>query len=240
MTQYTEGDLRAVFEEYSAAGPGRPAHVPEITRRARAARRRRSGSAGAALAGAAAATIGVVALFGSYGGGPALGPASTVRVTNGVDLPRTAVGTNGDTLELIHSENHSTVGQGVKVTFQPTTSNTGYSIRCADPDVWVLVRQGNESGFGRCGDRRGEGLDAQYDWQSAGPGWLGKPQILEIWIFPSDAPLGQKIEGGSGTYDMDTIVTTPERLAKVVDRRPSEWTIGVYDKPAQQSPTDHS
>ncbi|MCW2877091.1 MAG: hypothetical protein JWQ95_1191 [Sphaerisporangium sp.] len=237
MTQYTESDLRAVFEEYSAEGPSGPAHLQEITRRGRAARLRRRGSAGAALAGAAAAAIGVVAAFGSYGGGSAPGPASAARVTNGVDLPGTAVGMNGDTLELIHSENHSTVGEGVKVTFQPTTYNTGYSIRCADPNIWVLVRQGNETSFGRCGDRRGDGLDAQYDWQSAGPGWLGKPQNLEIWIFPSDAPLGRKIEDGSGTYDMDTIVTTPERLAKVVNQRPSEWTIGVYDKPAQQSPT---
>ncbi|KAB8184731.1 hypothetical protein FH608_048070 [Nonomuraea phyllanthi] len=234
MTQYTESDLRAVFEEYSTEGPSGPAHLQEITRRGRVARLRKRGMAGAVLVGAAAATVGVVAAFGPYGGASAPGPASAVRVTNGVDLPGTAVGMNGDTLELIYSENHSTVGEGVKVTFQPTTYNTGYSIRCADPNVWVLVRQGNETGFDRCGDRHGDRLDAQYDWQSAGPGWLGKPQHLEIWIFPSDAPLGQKIEDGSGTYDMDTIVTKPERLAKVVNQRPSEWTIGVYDKPAPQ------
>ncbi|MFI7611072.1 hypothetical protein ACIBP6_07615 [Nonomuraea terrae] len=81
----------------------------------------------------------------------------------------------------------------------------------------------------RCGRGR-----AQHDWQSAGPGWLGKPQNLEIGIFPSE-PLGQKIEDGGGIYDMETIVTTPERLAEVVNQRPSEWTIGVYDKPAQKS-----
>lgn len=229
-------DLRAVFEEYSAEGPSGPAHLQEIIRRGRAARLRRRGLAGVALAGAAAAAVGVVAVFGPYGGGSAPGPASAVRVTYGVDLPGTVVGINGDTLALIHAESRSTVGEKVKVTFQPTTSSTGYAIRCADPKVWVLVRQGNATSFGRCGDRRGNSVDAQYDWQSAGPGWLRKPQTLEIWTFPSDAPVGQKFEDGSGTYDTDTIATTPERLARAVNQRPSEWIIGIYDKPAHPSP----
>ncbi|MFI6786600.1 hypothetical protein ACIBG4_04645 [Nonomuraea sp. NPDC050383] len=130
---------------------------------------------------------------------------------------------------MIHAENHSTVGEGVRVTFQPTTYNTGCSIRCADPNVWVLVRQGNGTSLGRSGDRREEvPMPSTTGSPLARDGW--------IWIFPSDAPLGQEIEDGSGTHDLDTIVTTPERLAKVVNQRPSEWTIGVYDKPAQQSP----
>jgi hypothetical protein len=86
-----------------------------------------------ALAGAASAAVGVVAAFGSYGGGSAPGPASAVRVTNGVNLPGTAVGMNGDTLELIHSENHSTVGEGLKVTFQPTTSTAAPMITVRIP-----------------------------------------------------------------------------------------------------------
>lgn len=236
MTQYTESDLRTVFEEYSAEGPSGPAHLQEIVRRGRAARLRRRASVGAALAGAAAMAVGVVAVLGPYGGGSAPGPASAARVTYGIDLPGTAAGLNGDTLELIHAESHSTVGEGVKVTFQPTTSNTGYAVRCVDPKVWVLVRQGNRTSLGRCGDRRGDGVDAQYDWQSAGQGWLRKPQTLEIWTFPSDAPVGQKIEDGSGTFDMNTIATKPERLAKAANQRPSEWIIGIYDKPFHQPP----
>ncbi|MDA0634555.1 hypothetical protein OUY22_14110 [Nonomuraea sp. MCN248] len=231
MTQYTESDLRAVFEEYSAEGPSGPARLQEITRRGRAARLRKRGIAGAVLVGAAAAAVGLVATFGPYGGASTPEPASSMRMTNGVDLPGTVVDMNGDTLELIHSENHSTVGEGIEVIFQPATYNTGYSIRCADPNVWVLVRKGSEASFGRCGDARGDRLDSQYDRQSAGAGWLGHFQHLEVWIFPSDAPVDRKVEDGNGTYDLEMITKSPERLAKVVNQRPSEWTIGVYDNP---------
>ncbi|WP_214416994.1 hypothetical protein [Sphaerisporangium fuscum] len=230
MTQYTESDLRTVFEEYSAEGPRRPAYLEEITRRGRAARRRRRVTVGAVLAGAAVATAGVAGASGLYDGRSAPGPASAARVTNGITPPATVVDMKGETLGLIRSERHTTVGQGVKVTFQPTTYNTGYSIRCADPEVFVLVKHGNEAALARCGRRHGPGLDSQYDWQSAGPGWLGKRQTLEIWLFPADAPIGRRTD--DGLFDMAVVVQEPDRLAKVVGHHPSEWTIGVYDKPA--------
>ncbi|MEU9884742.1 hypothetical protein [Sphaerisporangium sp. NPDC051011] len=235
-TQYTESDLRAVLDEYSGEGPRQPVHLEEIVRRGRGARLRRRVTAGAALAGAVAAVVGVAGLHGLDGGAPPPGPASSARVTNGVDLPDSVDTRIGGRMALIHFETHTSVGTGVKVTFQPTSLNTGFSIRCADPQVWVLVRDlgapGGSAALGRCGQGDGGGVDSQYDWQSAHPGWLRTPQSLEIWVFPADAPIVSKARPGDGAFDMEMVTTAPERLASMVGHRPSAWAVGVYDKPA--------
>ncbi len=262
MTQYTENDLRAVFAEHSGAGPVRPPRLEEIMRRGRRMRLRRRVAAGAALAGAAVAAVGVVdaILPKLNANAPASVMGSSARMVTGAELPETVSGSGGK-LSLIHSETHRTMGKRVTVTFRPTSVTTGYSIRCADPKVWVLVRSvdGMETDFGRCGVRTGEGLDSQHDEKSVAPGWLQRPQTLEIWVFPSDAPIAEGPWKSDGTpnpdvsmdrpYDgcktanrkkgtcdgkfvQDGIEKRPERVAaKVGSRTGAPWSVGIYDKP---------
>ncbi|MDP4507554.1 hypothetical protein [Nonomuraea turcica] len=242
MAQYTEDDLRTAFNERSRREHGLPPDVTEITRLGGRARRRRRTATAAALA-AGALTVGVAILPVLYGNAP--GPTSSAQVTSGLELPQTLEGLHRRQVSLIQEETHQSLAKGELVTFKPTSVNTGFSIRCADPQAWVLVRSVHDPGqwtdFGRCGERKGNSLDSQNDAQSVPPGWLERPQSMEIWVFPADAPIGssagcdieaRKKGACNAPFDHETLILAPELLANQLGpREGAPWWIGVYDTP---------
>ncbi|MEV4222575.1 hypothetical protein [Nonomuraea sp. NPDC049725] len=225
MTRYTEHDLRTVFADYSDGGPGRPRspRLDELVRRGRARRRRARTTTGALLAGAAAALT-VFVTVPLTGGG-----VDAVRVAPGVELPEEITGGNQERLRLIASAAGETLGDHVTVTFRPTSVRTAYSVRCADPDAWVLVRSvGDADGWsdlGRCGERTGPGPDSQYHAGSVRPDWLRAQQAIEVWVFPAGAPVGDP------RFHGQKLVADPEALKKVAGTRPGRWAVAVYDQP---------
>ncbi|MGR6924362.1 hypothetical protein ACU635_59750 [[Actinomadura] parvosata] len=250
MTNYTEDDLRSVFAEHGTREQGLSAPLDDIRRRGEARRRRRRTLAGAVLVGAAvtAAVVGSVPSRLLYAGAPA---GSSARIATVPDLPESVTGYDDEPLSLIHIEGHRSWGRAVKVEFQPTSVNTGITIRCTDPRMWVLERSAEGkagwSGFGRCAQRHESGgLDSQHDGQSIEPGWLERPQGIEIWMFPADAPIAGGAGGAGngctvadrrvgkcdGPWDHEAVATMPERLAAELGG-PGEgpsWVVGVYDK----------
>ncbi|MFI6508092.1 hypothetical protein ACIBCT_10845 [Streptosporangium sp. NPDC050855] len=262
MTRYTENDLRTVFADHSKDGPVPPPRLELIVRRGRRARLRRRAATGAVLTGAAVAVVGVGGFLPDVNrnvSGPASGLSS--RATISAEPSVTITGMRGETLALIHSETHRTMGAPVTVVYRPTSVNTGYSIRCTDPKVWVLTQQvrTGEASLGRC-NGSGDGPDSQHDELSVAPRWLDEPQNLKIWVFPADAPIAEgtwKTDGTpnpdypiydpyapckkvnrklglcDGKFIQDVVHIKPERLAAVVKRRQGEpWTVKVYDRPA--------
>ncbi|MFD1547850.1 hypothetical protein [Nonomuraea guangzhouensis] len=238
MTQYTEDDLRVMFAEHSAREDGRAPVVSEIKRRGARTRQRRWVTAGATLAGAAAAVVAFAGVMVPSLGAPTAG--STAHVLTGAGLPQTVTSPQGP-LSLLFGRTYQAVGERVRVTFQPTSVYTGFAIKCADPNVWLLVRSVTTpwSVFGRCGVR-GSGLDIQNDEKSVTPDWLRAPQTLEIWVFPADAPimgspsctLADRREGRCDRpWDREAVPKMPERLAaELGPQRGSTWTVGIYDK----------
>ena len=242
MTQYTEDDLRVVFAEHSVREDGRAPLVSEIRRRGARTRMRRRVTAGAALAGAAAAVVTLAGVVVPWSGGNPADPAasSTARVLTPTGPPQTVDGLHGP-VSLIFSQVYRAVGEGVRVTFRPTSVYTGLAIKCADPEVWLLVRdtKATWSDFSRCG-ARGSGLDIQYNEKSVTPDWLRAPQTLEIWVFPADTPitgsptctLADRREGRCDrSWDRETVPKMPERVAaELGPQKGSTWTVGIYDK----------
>ncbi|MFG1684079.1 hypothetical protein ACGFNP_28180 [Nonomuraea sp. NPDC049269] len=238
MTQYTEDDLRMVFAEHSARDDGRAPLVSEIRRRGARTRLRRRVTTGAALAGAAAAVVAFAGVMVPSLGAPIAG--STAHVLTATGLPPTVTSPQGP-LSLLFGQTYRAVGERVRVTFQPTSVYTGFAIKCADPKVWLLVRDAKAtwSTFGRCGVR-GSGLDIQNDEKSVTPDWLWAQQTLEIWVFPADTPimgspsctLADRREGRCDRpWDREAVPKMPERLAaELGPQKGSTWTLGIYDK----------
>ncbi|HUR04078.1 MAG TPA: hypothetical protein VM347_16150 [Nonomuraea sp.] len=213
----------------------------------RAARRlRRRVTAGAALAGAAATVLTLAGVVPWLGGNPVDPTASsTANVLTATVLPQTVESPQGP-LSLQFGQTYQAVGERVRVTFRPTSVYTGFAIKCADPKVWLLVRdaQATWSTFGRCGVR-GSGLDIQNDEKSVTPDWLRAPQTLEIWVFPADTPimgspsctLADRREGRCDRpWDREAVPKMPERLAaELGPQQGSTWTVGIYDKPGSMT-----
>ncbi|GAA4582791.1 hypothetical protein GCM10023194_18510 [Planotetraspora phitsanulokensis] len=246
MRHVTENDLRTVLAERGADGPGRPFHVAEIVKQGRRMRLRKRVAAGATLAGIAAVITGMFGIALPLIDRETTASQPSLRLPASVQMPERMEGALG-ILSLIHSEAHPFVGQRVRVTFRPTSDNTGRTIRCADPRDWVLVRTADGgSEFGRCGARtgaQGSGLDTQRFETSSG--WVGEAQNIDIWVFPADAPVAEGPTGPQygnckvhdpkqgtcdGRFTAKTITTNPERLAAVVGRQPGLWSVGIYDK----------
>ncbi|GAA4555224.1 hypothetical protein [Planotetraspora kaengkrachanensis] len=238
MSHVTENDLRTVLAERSAEGPGWHFLVAEIVKEGRAMRLRRRIAAGAAVVGVVAAVTGVFGVtLPLLDRDTTAKPATSARVSTGVEMPET-VKANGDKLSLIYSQTYQFVGQRVRVAFRPTSNRTGTVIRCADPKDWVL-ELGDGSAFSRCGDRfaaKGHGLDTQHS--ETYPGWVGQVQIVDIWVFPADAPVAEygkckvpdpKRGTCDGKFTVMTITENPERLAAAVGRQPGLWSVGIYD-----------
>ncbi|GAA3039103.1 hypothetical protein [Streptosporangium longisporum] len=262
MTRYTENDLRTVFADHSKDGPVPPPRLELIVRRGRRARLRRRAATGAVLTGAAVVVAGVGGFLPDVNRnttGSASGLSS--RATISAKPSGTIRGMNGETLSVIHSETHRTMGAPVTVVYRPTSVSTGYSIRCTDPKAWVVIHhvRTGEADFGRC-NGSGDGPDSENDALSVAPGWLDEPQTLKIWVFPADAPIAEghwkddgtpnpdvplnnpyasckkanrKLGLCDGKFIQDVVHVKPERLAAVVKRRQGEpWTVKVYDRPA--------
>ncbi|GAA2305090.1 hypothetical protein GCM10010149_63540 [Nonomuraea roseoviolacea subsp. roseoviolacea] len=257
---YTESDLRELLNDHGHGRAGREpsAHLDAIVRRGRRIRRirrtRRAVTAGTALAFAAVAAAGLTGLLpaGAQRGervAVAQRPVDSARVvTLGPELPETipvVLGAPKFDLGLIHSRRFETVGAGQKVTFTPTSVYTGFSVVCDDPRALVVYRQRGRSdeptgGSGRCGGS----ISGHNDKKSVPSDWLKRPQSLEVWVFPADAPVRKVAEAVNGCRPRDekcdesaqiAALANPEvrrRLSALVGEQPGRWAVGIYDRPA--------
>ncbi|MFB4270384.1 hypothetical protein [Nonomuraea sp. GTA35] len=247
---HTENDLRELLTRRAGEPEGGPARLDTVIRRGRRIRRTRR----ALTAGAAALAVTAVALSGVQlppGGAPvAQQPVDSASVEPpGPEIPEkfeVRLGAERFDMPLIHSERFETMGAR-SVTYVPTSTSTGYKVLCDDPRAWVITTQplkGGELGgsSGRCGTSFG----GHHDELSAPEGWLQRPQKLDVWIFPSDAPVrkvAEEINGcppvGKGT-DCDESAQTRalrdpkvrERLQAEVGDRSGRWAVAIYDRPA--------
>ncbi|AQZ68628.1 unnamed protein product [[Actinomadura] parvosata subsp. kistnae] len=246
--RHTENDLRDLLTERAEDQDGDLAQLGTILRRGRRIRRtRRAVTAGvAALAVAALAVIGLP--LRPEGAPVAQQPVDSARVEPppGPEIPATfevRLGAEQFDLPLIHSERFGTLGRGRSVTFTPTSTWTGYKVVCEDPQAWVVTAhrlKGGERGgaAARCGD----GLGGQHDRLSAPADWLERPQSLQVWVFPSDAPVlevARAVRGCRKTgCDESALISglldpkVRKRLEAEVGERPGRWAVGIYDRPA--------
>ncbi|GAA5068786.1 hypothetical protein HNP84_009065 [Thermocatellispora tengchongensis] len=258
---YTESDLRRLLtERVREQDGGEPsAHLDAIVRRGRRTRRtRRAMAAGGALALAVAAAglmnVLPAAQPGTGETAAAQQRADSARVERGPELPETyavVLGAERFDLALIHSRHFETMGVAQKVTFSPSTFSTGYKVVCDDPRAWVVTVErlkGGEPGgtAGRCDSSVG----GHHDRLSAPSDWLKRPQSLQVWVFPADAPVREVAEAVTGcpvtpvSKDCDEKAQSQalmrpevrERLSAQLGERPGRWAVGVYDRPAEASP----
>ncbi|MGW0806172.1 hypothetical protein [Nonomuraea sp. NPDC002799] len=253
----TESNLRTLLEKHAHHATGREPvpHLDAIIRRGRRTRRaRRALSVGAALAVTATAAV---LLTGPVRTDRAVvaQPPSSARVEAAPALPESfpvVLGAERFSLSLIHSQRFNTTGVDRTVTFTPASVSTGYKVVCGDPQAWVVVSSPLKSGepggtSGRCGD----GVGGHHDRLSAPSGWLKGPHAIQVWVFPSDAPVVRVAEElgrclrftKSATCDeraAGAALSHPdvlERLSAEVGERPGEWAVGIYDRPAPGTPT---
>ncbi|MER7370358.1 hypothetical protein [Nonomuraea wenchangensis] len=251
---HTESDLRALLDErgHHPAG-GEPAvSLDAIVRRGRRIRRgRRALAAGGALAAAVTLvfTLPIVRQEAPPASITASRPADTARMGRAPEPPPTykvVLFPERFELPLIHTERFSTVGAPRTVTFSPVSKYTAYRVVCEDPRAWVVTIIATKSGepggtTGRCGERGGGG---HHDGLSAPSGWLKRPQSLEIWVFPADAPIRKVMKPADGCdptgcaeIDQARALMDPEvrdRLAAEVREQPGAWAVGVYDAPRKK------
>ncbi|MEV4801952.1 hypothetical protein AB0K18_18220 [Nonomuraea sp. NPDC049421] len=245
--RHTESELERLLDERSRSAPPSP-DLGAIVRRGRRIRRgRRAASAGAALAVAAVALM--YGLPSAPSPAPvARQPTDTVSLQPELPLPETfrvKLGDKDFTLPLLHSERYETMGVPRTVTFSPTSKDTAHMVVCDDPRAWVVTRsslKGGEmgGGAGRCG----KGSGGHHDKLSAPEGWLERPQKMQIWVFPADAPI-ERVAGEVKACrpDMSEDVCARlremsplmfpevlERLSAEVGERPGRWAVGIYDR----------
>ncbi|MFC6884924.1 MULTISPECIES: hypothetical protein [Actinomadura] len=203
-----------------------PPAAPERGERAaalgqRILRRRRAVRASLAT-GAVAALIGAALALpdGKDDPIPAEAVPVSVRLPAKVPLPAKAGHLfRNENLPLIQSEQHDRMGEPVRLRFTALSTDTIYNVRCSVPDSWLVVKTdspGRAADIGRCGPR--DHL-AQFDPQSAGTAWAGRPHTWELWVLPPEAEI-------NGTTD-------PEKIDKVAARtgtRPGTWAVGIYDR----------
>ncbi|QYC42507.1 hypothetical protein Nocox_24520 [Nonomuraea coxensis DSM 45129] len=256
-TRHTESDLRALLgaRAHDSAGREPAASLGAIVRRGHRLRRgrrvRRALTAGGALA--AAVTLAFTLPISRPEAPPvstaASGPADTARMGRAPEPPATfpvVLSTERFELPLIHAERFSTVGVPRTVTFTPASHYTGYKVVCADPRAWVVTVAATKSGepsgtTGRCGKEGGGG---HHDGLSAPSGWLKRPQSVEVWVFPADAPIRKVMEPivgcdrtGCDEKGQAWALANPEvrdRLAAEVGEQPGAWAVGVYDAPREK------
>ncbi|GGP17486.1 hypothetical protein LDL08_43060 [Nonomuraea glycinis] len=254
----TENDLRQLLNEHaqekSAGEP--PAHLDAIVRRGRRIGRTRR-------AVAAGATVAVVVTAAGLMNGLLIGspsadvatlaqsPADSAQVEPGPKLPEkfsVVLGAERFDLPLIHSQRFETMGVARTVTFSPTSFSTGQKVVCDDPQAWVVTAQRLKSGeLGGSAGRCESSVSSHHDRLSAPSDWLKRPQSLQVWVFPADAPVRQVAEVVTGCPQtpvskgcdesaQSQALMRPEvreRLSAEVGERPGRWAVGVYDRPAQ-------
>jgi hypothetical protein len=251
--RYTESDLRTLLDEHGRERPGREPAAPldAIVRRGRRMRRtRRAVTAGTAVA----FTVAAVALGnGLLTGRPeadrttvAARPADSARPAHWPKLPdrfSVVLGAEKFDLRPIKAWRFETMGTGQTLTFTPTSYYTGYKVVCDDPRAWVVVAlplKGGEKGgsAGRCGDS----LGGHHDRLSAPSGWLKPAQSLQIWVFPSNAPVSKAACPAAGECDetaQGRALLRPEvrdQLSAMVGEQPGRWTAAVYDRADKLAP----
>ena len=180
-------------------------------------------------------------------------PAGSARVEPELKIPeefKVVLGATRFDLSLIHSEQFGTRGGTRTVTYTPTSYFTGYKVVCDDPRAWVVTKQrlkGGEMGGGaaRCGSSQA----GHHDERSAPDGWLERPQSLQVWVFPADAPVREMaqaadircpsfVESREECDERAALVALRragvlERLSAEVGERPGRWAVGIYDRPAE-------
>ncbi|SEL43825.1 hypothetical protein [Nonomuraea pusilla] len=251
--RHTESDLRALLTEHSQERAGREpsAHLGAIVRRGRRMRRTRQAVTAGAAAVLAVAAVGVGndLLTGAPRADRAAAaqpPTHSAQVEPGPKLPDSLpvrLGAEKSDLSLIHSQRFETMGVARTVSFTPTSSSTGFKVVCDDPRAWVVTvlrLRGGESGGGtaRCGESAG----AHHDRLSAPSDWLKRPQSVQVWVFPPDAPVQEVAKGATGCPkkakqcdETARLLWRPEvreRLSAKLGELPGRWAVGVYDRPA--------
>ncbi|GAA4180426.1 hypothetical protein GCM10022252_03250 [Streptosporangium oxazolinicum] len=259
--RHTESDLRKLLTEHGGerAHHGPAVHLDAIVKRGRRTRRiRRAVIAGTAAVFAVAA-VGLVngPLTGPSGRAEttvAQRPVDSVQVDPGPELPEefpVVLGAEKIDLPLIHSQRFETEGVTWTVTFTPSSTSTGYKVVCTDPRAWVVIAQQLKSGepggtVGRCKDSVG----GQHDRLSAPSNWLKRPQSLQVWVFPADAPVGEVAKAVTGCEPIrkskgcdeaaqSYALKSPkvrERLLAEIGEQPGRWAVGIYDRPAPAEP----
>ncbi|GAA3473276.1 sigma factor [Nonomuraea roseola] len=181
-------------------------------------------------------------------------PVDSAQVEPGPKLPErfpVVLGAVKFDLSLIDSQRFETMGVARTVTFTPTSLSTGHTVVCDDPQAWVVIRgklKGGEMGgsAGRCG----ESVGGHHDRLSAPSGWLKRPQSLQVWVFPADAPVREVAEAVTGCRPLvkskgcdETALSRElmnpevrERLSAKVGEVPGRWAVGIYDRPGKGKP----
>ncbi|MEV4158668.1 hypothetical protein [Nonomuraea dietziae] len=259
--KHTESDLRRLLTVQAQERAGREpsADLDTIVRRGHRIRRTRRAVAAGAAAAFAVAAVGLVNGLPAGPPGPgetsvAQRPVDSAQVEPGPKLPErfpVVLGAVRSDLSLIHSQRFETMGVARTVTFTPTSFSTGYKVVCDDPQAWVVIRgklKGGEMGgsAGRCR----ESVGGHHDRLSAPSGWLKRPQSLQVWIFPADAPVREVAEAVTGcrplgkskgcdeTAQLRELMNPEvrERLAAKVGEVPGRWAVGIYDRPGKGKP----
>ncbi|MFB4282562.1 hypothetical protein ACBJ59_45215 [Nonomuraea sp. MTCD27] len=257
--RHTESGLGRLLDERSRerAGGEPAADLDAIVRRGRRIRRtRRAVTAGAALALAvSAAGLANTLLVGPRAADQAMvaqRSADSARVEPELKIPeefKVVLGATKFDLSLIHSERFGTMGAARTVTYTPTSHFTGYKVVCDDPRAWVVTKQrlkGGEMGGGAA--RCGSSPAGHHDERSTPDGWLERPQSLQVWVFPADAPVLEMAQAADITCpsfvksreecdERAALVALRragvlERLSAQVGERPGRWAVGIYDRAA--------
>jgi hypothetical protein len=259
--KHTESDLRRLLtvRVQERAGREPSADLDAIVRRGHRIRRTRRVVTGGAAAAFAVIAVGLV--NGLPTGPPGAGetsvaqrPVDSAQAEPGPKLPEKSLvvlGAKRFDLHLIDSQRFETMGVARTVTFTPTSFSTGHKVVCDDPRAWVVIKEilkGGEMGgtAGRCG----ESVGGHHDRLSAPSDWLKRPQSLQIWVFPADAPVREVAEAVTGCRPLgkskgcdETVqlrdLMNPEvreRLSAKVGEVPGRWAVGIYDRPGKGKP----
>ncbi|MGV9387092.1 hypothetical protein ACWDRB_65715 [Nonomuraea sp. NPDC003707] len=251
--RHTEGELRRLLTKHAQEQTGGepPAHLDAIVRRARHMRRTRRALMGVT---AVAFVVVVAELNGLLAGPPWAGnamiaqhPADSAHVERGPKLPEKLSAQGGERfdLALIHSRHFQTTGVVRTMTFSPTTLTTSYTVVCDDPKAWFVTAPLPESG--KLGGTAGPckpSVRVTYDRLSVPSDWLKRPQSLQVWVFPSNAPIREVAKTVMGcsppsqakrcdkTSESQALMRPEvrERLLAEVGEQPGRWAVGVYDR----------
>ncbi|MFI9846843.1 hypothetical protein ACIHFD_58160 [Nonomuraea sp. NPDC051941] len=234
---HTEDDLRELFAERTAYGPGGDVDVAEIVRRGRRGRLARRG-AGAALAGAAA-TVVIWTLPGTATTPAAPVTSSSVDSAASSRVPDLPASIDGLTRIGAVLTSMSATGMDIKV--KPTRNATTVVVTCADPQSWVVTAvEGSRAGqVSRC---RGGMARHAYDGGSLPSTWSAGRQSIRVWVFPPTELIGQAsldgcavVDKRKGTCDGRYVAQELVRydvaleLAADLGAKPGTWSAGVYD-----------
>ncbi|WP_433474199.1 hypothetical protein ACQPZP_36380 [Spirillospora sp. CA-142024] len=222
----TEQELVAMLRERAQDAPPDPGRGERAAALGRRMRRRRRATRTAVTAGTAAA-VAVTALAlpgGADGTVPADTVLASVRLPAEVPLPGEADHFfRAEKLPLIESQQHERMGEPVRLRFTALSTDTMYNVRCSVPGSWLVIKSDDparSASIGRCGPQ--DHL-SQYDGQSAGPAWTGRPHTLEAWVLPPEAEIDE-------SNPPDPFTDAIEKIAARTGTRPGIWAIGVYDR----------